>query len=262
MIGLGKRHRAGALGCLVLFGLGSPAVSRSGEAIYRDCPECPAMRVVVAGASPTSTAEKLDGDVELAVSVTPITFAEWGMCVEQGSCAGYRPDRRGWPADTPVVNVSYDDAQLYLAWLRSRTGKHYRLVREDEWGFVASGGSDDPYPWGDSLGRGNSNCLDCGSAWDGKRASPVRSFKPNRLGLYDVVGNVAHWTETSAAQARAASGKCGSKADYAAIFGASWAEPSRYLSSTEWACFPKILRDDTIGFRVVSETPKRSRRAP
>ena len=32
--------------------------------------------------------------------------------------------------ELPVVNVSWNDAKAYLAWLSTRTGKHYRLPSE------------------------------------------------------------------------------------------------------------------------------------
>jgi formylglycine-generating enzyme required for sulfatase activity len=193
----------------------------------------------------------------IAVSVTPVTFAQWDRCVADGGCNGYTPDRQGLPRDAPVVNVSYNDAQSYVNWLTKKTGQRYRLLREREWAQVALGGAKTKYPWGDAVGRANTNCLNCGSRWDAKSPNPVRSFKPNAVGLYDIVGNVAHWTEPDAHSRANATHLnktvCAQKAEYAAIFGASWAESSKYLDVNEWACFPKVLRDDTIGFRVVRE---------
>lgn len=189
----------------------------------------------------------------LSVSETPITFLEWRACVNGGGCAGYMPDMQGWTDDTPAVNISYIDAKNYIVWLTQITGRLYRLIREGEWAFVALGDTDQAYPWGDEFGDGQTNCLDCGSVWDGKRASPVKSFAPNKFGLFDMVGNVAHWTDETSSAVTLAGKKCAAKNGYAAIFGASWANPSKYLSTEEWACFRHIMRDDTIGFRVVSE---------
>jgi formylglycine-generating enzyme required for sulfatase activity len=189
----------------------------------------------------------------IAVSSIPVTFSQWDCCVADGGCNGYTPDRQGWARDAPVVNVNYDDAQSYVKWLSKKSGYRHRLVRESEWAEFALGGATTKYPWGNHVGKANTNCLDCGSRWDGKSANPVRSFKPNRLRLYDVVGNVAHWTEADSAESSRGASACKEKRDYAAIFGASWADPSKFLGVNEWACFPKVLRDDTIGFRVVRE---------
>lgn len=214
---------------------------------YKDCADCPEMQKVPNPHAPPGALSTI------AVSVTPITFAEWQRCLNAGGCGGYAPERQNWPLNTPVVNVSYEDAQQYIAWLRRISGKAYRLPRETEWAALSLGGQTSRYPWGDRLGSGHGNCLGCGSPWDGKRASPVRSFKPNAYGLYDMTGNIAHWTEPAAALPTASDGLCGTKHDYAAIFGGSWADLAQYLGPSSWACFPRILRDDTIGFRVVRD---------
>ena len=58
-----------------------------------------------------------------AVGVYEVTFAEWDACA-----AGRQPVIR------PVIDVSWDDAQEYVAWLSSKTGEEYRLLTEaDVW---------------------------------------------------------------------------------------------------------------------------------
>jgi formylglycine-generating enzyme required for sulfatase activity len=83
--------------------------------------------------------------------------------------------------DEPVVGVSWKDAAAYAAW----AGK--RLPTEAEWEYAARGGTiGKKYPWGDSF---DPQCANVGSFG----IAPVKSFRPNDYGLYDMVGNVWEW---------------------------------------------------------------------
>jgi formylglycine-generating enzyme required for sulfatase activity len=89
-----------------------------------------------------------------------------------------------------VINVSFADAQEYVAWLSKLTGKSYRLLSEAEWEYAARAGTDTPYFWGDEIGKLNATCDGCGSQWDRKESAPVGSFAANAFGLFDMHGNV------------------------------------------------------------------------
>ena len=129
-----------------------------------------------------------------AISTFPITFAEWDACVAVGGCPNVNDSGFG-RGNRPVVNVNWEDARQYVAWLTRMTGKPYRLLSESEWEYAARAGTSTRYFWGDEIGKGNANCIGCGSQWDGRMTSPVRSFKPNPFGVYDAYGNVWQWVE-------------------------------------------------------------------
>jgi formylglycine-generating enzyme required for sulfatase activity len=93
------------------------------------------------------------------------------------------------------MNVNWDDAKEYVAWLSKRTGQTYRLLTEAEWEYAARAGTATAYWWGNAIGKGNANCGGCGSRWDIKQPAPVGSFRANAWGLHDMHGNVAEWVE-------------------------------------------------------------------
>lgn len=135
----------------------------------------------------------------------------------------------------PAINVSWVDAKQYVGWLAQLTGKEYRLLTEAEWEYAARAGASTRYSWGDDLGMGSANCDGCGSQWDLQQTAPVGSFRPNRLGLYDMHGNVWEWVEDCL------------HADYegAPTDGSPWAEGNcneRVIRGGSWIGYPVGLR--------------------
>jgi formylglycine-generating enzyme required for sulfatase activity len=195
---------------------------------FRECPTrqpnadyCPDMVVVPAGtfamgSPPTDTNASSDEFPQhqvtiakpFAMSKFETTFAEWEACVAGGGCNGYRPSDAGFGREEhPVIYMSWDDAEQYVAWLAKTTGKAYRLLTEAEYEYAMRTGTSMEYPWGNDIklnGEAMANCNGCGSQWDGKQTAPVGtfiggrfvgSFPANAFGLYDMMGNVWEWVE-------------------------------------------------------------------
>ena len=171
-----------------------------------------------------------------AVSRFELTFADWDACVAYGDCDSHISSDNWGRGQQPVINVTWDDAQHYVAWLSQMTGKTYRLLSEAEYEYAARAGTQTAYPWGDEIGKGNTNCISCGSQWDGKQPAPVGSFAANRFGLYDMVGNVSVWVEDC----------WHSNYDAAPADGSAWTEggncKSRVCRGGAWNNAPLTLR--------------------
>lgn len=183
---------------------------------FKDCPVCPEMVVVPAGSftmgSPESEEERLSVEgpphevtipKPFAVGRFAVTFSEWDACVADGGCGGYRPEDQGWSrGDRPVINVNWNDAKAYVAWLSKKTGKAYRLLSEAEREYVARAGTETPFWWGSSITPdranydGNYTYVGGGQKGESRHKTlPVKSFEPNPWGLYQVHGNVYEWME-------------------------------------------------------------------
>ena len=113
-----------------------------------------------------------------------VTFTQWDACVADGGCGGRRLGDSGWGrGNRPVMNVSWDDIQLFINWLNSRTGGNFRLPSEAEWEYAVRAGSTTKYSWGNSIGSNRANCDGCGSRWDNQQTAPVGSFSCQCLGI-------------------------------------------------------------------------------
>ena len=125
--------------------------------------------------------------------------APWWIAVDGASWR--HPEGPGSSISTrqhhPVVHVSWNDAIAFCRW------RGARLPTEAEWERAARGGLvQKQFPWGDELTpRGVHQC----NIWQGVfphhntgedghlGTAPVKAYRPNGFGLYNMSGNVWEW---------------------------------------------------------------------
>ncbi len=222
---------------------------------FKECPTCPVMVVVPSGSftmgSPASEPERSSDEgpqhqvtigKAFAVGKFAVTFEERDACVAGGGCNGYRPEDQGWGrGKQPVINVSWNDAKAYIAWLSNKTGKTYRLLSESEWEYTARAGTATPFWWGSSISTSQAN-YDGDYTYnngpkgeDRQRTVPVDSFAANPFGLYNVHGNVYQWVEDCYHDSYA-----GAPVDGTAVTTGDCSR--RVLRGGSWYLNPRILR--------------------
>ena len=274
--------------------------------IFRDCAECPEMVVVPSGSyqmgSPAFEEGRNDDEGPVhrvtiaepfAVGVYEVTRGEFERFAQEtgylsgggDGCWFWRAESDGkfekdsdrdWRApgyaqtdQHPVVCVNWRDAQIYVKWLSRTTGESYRLLSEAEWEFVARGGTQTAWHWGDDeTGQcRHANGFDRSTKrrypkWkaakcddDAVHTSEVGKYKANAFGLFDTAGNVWEWVEdcwnenyTGAPADGSAwtSGDCGARI----VRGGSWGDLPRSLRSANRFWIVSGNRDGSFGFRI------------
>ncbi|HSK65680.1 MAG TPA: SUMF1/EgtB/PvdO family nonheme iron enzyme [Anaerolineales bacterium] len=88
----------------------------------------------------------------------------------------------------PVSGVTWYEALAYCEWLSEKTGRRYSLPNEAQWEKACRGVNGFVYPWGNDLeaGRSNHGCESIAAV----DAYPAQ----NKLGCFDMVGNIRQWT--------------------------------------------------------------------
>ena len=127
----------------------------------------------------------------VSVPGTKILMATTEVTVDQYNAAGlgYEAPDFSQDGNHPAVNVSWNDAKKYCAWLSKKEGKKYRLPTDREWscavgigGMESAGGSPeskggkiaDVYPWGRGKPSGRAGNY-MGQEWN--NAAGVAAFK-------------------------------------------------------------------------------------
>jgi formylglycine-generating enzyme required for sulfatase activity len=193
--------------------------------------------------------------------------------LKKGDGASWRKPGFDQTGDHPVVHISWNDAKAFCDWLSKRSGKTVRLPTEAEWEYACRAGTTTAYPWGDKPddGKGWANGADQSLRkamhkselpaerffrWDDGVVftSPAGRFKPNALGLYDMVGNAWQWCGDwyGAYEKGAATNPTGPKSGKGRVLrGGGWNGSATYCRSADRYGLNPTSRGGNNGFRVV-----------
>lgn len=226
---------------------------------FRDCEHCPVMVSLPGGRFTMGSHADASERPPHAVRIAPfalgkfeVTESEWVACAAGGGC---RYKGLGQSPELPMRNLSWDDANEFVRWLKSVTGKPYRLPSEAEWEYAVRAGTTTPYPWGEAVGVGKADCKGCGGRAGGAAPLGVSALPANPWGLYDMLGGVAEWTEDCwhASYVGAPANGAAWSAPHCrshVLRGGSWMNPPSDITASSRNFYDSNVRYEANGLRV------------
>ncbi len=249
--------------------------------------------------SPPYAAVRFDDETEhraeiskgFYIQMTEVTQGQW-KAVMGDNPSLFNFQKKG--DDYPVDNVSWNDAQAFIEKLNAaESGQKYRLPTETEWEYVCRLGSDrgpfadavmisdisriikhgikivtfDLFTTGDCLStdhanyNGNYPLLGCDKGVFREITMPVKSFPPNKLGVYDMHGNVNEWCQDTYGKydvrhktfpmykIKDSTGSESGK--YKVYRGGSWVSSAKYCRCAYRGREAADFKNETLGFRLV-----------
>jgi len=152
-----------------------------------------------------------------------------------------------------VINVSWYDAQQYVAWFSKMTGQTYRLLSEAEWEYAARAGSDTAYKWAMKSATEGQIATAAAAGGTGVRLRRSARSPPMRLAFttcMEMFGSGATIAGILIIRAHRKMVRCGEVATSPFARGGSWIRGPRDLRSANRSSAHPGDRSTGIGFRV------------
>lgn len=165
-------------------------------------------------------------DMDFEMGKTEVTQVQWRAVMGEIPCGMNKSED-----DSPVENVSWDDAKRFITRLNEITGKEYRLPSEAEWKFACLAGRIN-----DADGPGVEKDISA------EILDPVPLPRVNAFGLHDLPENVWEWVED----------QYDTEHNRRVLLGGSWFSPSREVDRI--ASNP-ATRFINFGFRLARTLP-------
>lgn len=160
--------------------------------------------------------------------------------------------------DFPAYYVSWNDCQEFINILNKITGKNFRLPTEAEWEYAARGGVKNIGLHKSLSAKGDEK----GGVWNKSnsqnKAHVVRGLSPNKLGVYDMCGNVREWCGDwyesdyySNSPYNNPQGPSNSSINHRVLRGGDWDSVKKYCQPYSRSDTEPWQRHNDIGFRLV-----------
>ncbi|MCP5045896.1 MAG: formylglycine-generating enzyme family protein [bacterium] len=169
----------------------------------------------------------------------------------------------------PVVNVDWYDARNFVRQLNKLSGLHYRLPTEAEWEYACRAGSASTFSHG-PLKEGLSEYAwfyDNAFIKGDRQAHEVGELKPNKWGLYDMLGNVYEWCSdwyrrNHYNKSRVQNPKGAKYGNSKAVRGGDWARTDYFLRVASRRYYSPHYKDLNVGFRIARNAPPNNENNP
>ncbi|MCT7981054.1 bifunctional serine/threonine-protein kinase/formylglycine-generating enzyme family protein [Laspinema olomoucense] len=220
---------------------------------------------------------------EFLMSRTAITQAQWRIVAQLPQVMrSLEPDPAHFKGNNnPVEQVSWEDCIEFCLRLNQATGQPYRLPSEAEWEYACRAGTTTPYHFGPTLSPQVANYHGNYNYGQGKKGEyrektiSVGSLNaPNAWGLHDMHGNVYEWCLDDwhdSYEGAPTDGRAWIKNDNHSQSNMDWLKDllnkesiTKLLRGGSWDYYPRFCRcayrnnyprdvkDNYLGFRVVA----------
>jgi formylglycine-generating enzyme required for sulfatase activity len=205
---------------------------------------------------------------EVPIGKYPVTIEEWDAALAAGAKIHALDDFFGWGRGRrPAIEVFWEDAQAYIAFLNDERGlsgrpDRFRLPSEAEWEYACRARAETPFSFGTTISprqanyRCNHTYGDGGKAEYRPKTTRVGSFPANRFGVHDMHGNVLEWCEDAwhdnyvGAPTDGSAWTSGGDLSQRVLRGGSWNHDLKDLRSARRAFADQGFSNARIGFRL------------
>ena len=192
-----------------------------------------------------------------------VTQAQWQLIASLPRVKlDLAPEPSAFKGDAlPVEQISWNEAVEFCERLSRQKGREYRLPSEAEWEYACRAGTTTAFHFGETIRgelanyRASETYADEPSGEYRQTTTTVGSFPPNAFGLYDMHGNLWEWCENDW-QSRYDGAYLSTGSRRKVVRGGSWYLHPRFCRSAFRNFNIPDARLNTIGFRVVCDTPK------